>query len=182
MPSGIYKRKPHTEEARKRMSLSQTGKKRKPHTRKPPTIETRLKMSKTRKGMKKSEETKKRMSEAKKNMSEETKFKIGLALKGSKSHLWKGGISPENKRIRGSIEYRLWREAVFARDNWTCQKCNKRDGGEIHPHHIKNFAQFPELRFAIDNGIIFCKDCHLEFHKIYGRKNNTKQQLNEFLN
>ena len=83
---------------------------------------------------------------------------------------WKGGITPENRIIRTSIEFRLWRESVFARDNWACQKCGKR-GEKIHAHHIQNFAQFPELRFAIDNGVTFCQDCHQQFHKIYKDNN-----------
>lgn len=101
-------------------------------------------------------------------------------LKGEKCHFWKGGITPENQKIRHSIEYRLWREAVFARDNWICQKCKKR-GGKIDPHHIQNFAQFSELRFAIDNGITLCRNCHKEFHKKYGQRNNTKEQLIRFI-
>ncbi len=98
---------------------------------------------------------------------------------------FKGGITPENHKIRSSIEIRLWREAVFARDAWTCQKCGsmseKGKAIYLHSHHIKNFAEYPELRFAIDNGITFCKKCHDLFHKIYGRRNNTKEQLEEFL-
>jgi len=101
--------------------------------------------------------------------------------KGEKSYLWKGGITPINAVIRNSLEYRLWRNAVFARDNWTCQKVGIR-GGKLHPHHIQNFAQYPELRFAIDNGITLSKRAHMEFHGKYGRENNTKEQLKEFLN
>lgn len=71
--------------------------------------------------------------------------------------------TPEKTRIRGSIEYRLWREAVFARDNWTCQKCSSR-GGVIHAHHIKTFSDYPELRTSIENGITLCKKCHKIHH------------------
>src|SRR3990167_1911917 len=112
--------------------------------------------------------------------SEETRKKISIANKGKKSHLWKGGLTLINKIIRESLESRLWREAVFARDGWTCQKCLVK-GGNLHPHHIRNFAQYPGLRFAIDNGITFCRDCHKLFHKIYGKKDNNVKQVNEFL-
>jgi hypothetical protein len=100
---------------------------------------------------------------------------------GSKSPHWKGGITPENNKIRTSIETRLWREAVFARDNWTCKKYNIR-GGKLHSHHVKNFNQFPELRFAINNGVTLSDKAHKEFHKKYGRQNNNEKQLQEFLN
>ena len=74
----------------------------------------------------------------------------------------------------------MWREAVFARDNWTCQKTSVK-GRELNSHHIKNFAQYPELRFAIDNGITLSKKAHIAFHKKYGKTNNTIEQINEFI-
>ena len=114
--------------------------------------------------------------------SKETREKISKALQGEKSYRWTGGFKrPPSSEIRRTIEYRLWREAVFARDNWTCQKCDKRGGGEIHPHHIQNSADNPELRFAIDNGITMCKSCHMEFHKIYGKHNTNNEQLEAYL-
>ena len=41
-------------------------------------------------------------------------------VKDGNNKLWKGGIHPINKKIRKSIKYKLWREDVFARDNYTC--------------------------------------------------------------
>jgi hypothetical protein len=44
-----------------------------------------------------------------------------------------------------------------------------------------NFAEFPELRTSIENGITLSEKAHKEFHKKYGFRNNTKEQLQEFL-
>jgi len=128
------------------------------------TEETRGKISKSHKGLKHSVKSKMKMSKNR---------------KGDKNPNWKGGLTPEYLRVRHSIETRLWRESVFARDNWTCQKTGIR-GGKLHPHHIKNFAQYPELRFAIDNGITLSGESHREFHRIYGKKNNSEKQLASF--
>ena len=154
---------------------------------------TRKKMSKAAEGHRVSEKTRKKIGIANskankgqipwikgKHHSIKTRRKIGEALAGEKNTNWKGGISKENALIRRGIDFRLWREAVFARDNYTCQKSGQR-GGKLHSHHIKNFADYPELRFAIDNGITLSKDCHQEFHNRYGQTGNTKKQLEEFL-
>ena len=93
-----------------------------------------------------------------------TKLKMSLAQRGEKCYLWKGGITPENQRLRRSLEYKLWRESVFIRDNYTCIWCGARNGkGKtvvLNADHIKPWAYFPELRFSIDNGRTLCVPCH----------------------
>ena len=107
--------------------------------------------------------------------------KLRFANSGEKGSNWKGGITKEVKKIRASLEYKLWVNANFARDGYTCQKYDIK-GGKLVVHHIENFSSHPELRFAIDNGITLSKKAHDEFHKIYGTKNNSREQLIEFLN
>lgn len=80
-------------------------------------------------------------------------------LAGENSPFWKGGITPINEKIRKSLEYKLWRTAVFERDNYICVWCKER-GKKLNADHIKPFSLFPELRFAIDNGRTLCIPCH----------------------
>jgi hypothetical protein len=118
----------------------------------------------------------------------EYRTKHSLAMKntvcrGEKHMWWKNGASKKNGEAwlsRCSAEFRNWREKVFERDNWICQKYHTK-GGKLNPHHIKNFAQYPELRFVLTNGITLSQKAHREFHKKYGKKNNNEIQLLEFL-
>lgn len=57
-----------------------------------------------------------------------------------------------------SQEYKLWRKAIFERDNYSCIWC--KSNIKLQADHIKSFSQFPELRFAIDNGRTLCLECH----------------------
>lgn len=90
-----------------------------------------------------------------------------LKLSGENANNWQGGISSKNEIERKKVEYRLWRIAVFTRDNYTCQKCGKK--GDMHAHHIKSFSQYSELRYAIDNGQTLCTTCHLLTENYGGR-------------
>lgn len=86
---------------------------------------------------------------------------------GDKNPNWKGGISSINVKIRQTQKYKLWRKSIFERDNYTCQNCGIKNC-YIIVHHIKCFADYPELRFIIDNGITLCKECHKKTNN-YGR-------------
>ena len=110
------------------------------------------------------EEVKKKMSKAKKGVkkptrTEEHRKNISKTKTGERNPNWKGGITPMILKIRNSLEMKLWRESVFKRDNFTCIWCGQR-GVRLHADHIKSFSQFPELRFAIDNGRTLCISCH----------------------
>lgn len=94
-----------------------------------------------------------------KHWSKETKKKISASRQNIKLKEWKGFISPERKRLYFTKEYQNFRSSVFQRDNWTCQTCGKR-GCYLEVHHIKEWCNYPEQRFDVNNGVTLCQDCH----------------------
>ena len=110
---------------------------------------------------------------------------ISLRQRGENNHFWRGGVNCENDTLRHRAEYKKWRTFVYERDNYICQCCGKR-GNELNAHHVYSFAFNEELRYNIDNGITLCVECHESakegsFHNIYGTKNNTPDQLREYI-
>lgn len=106
-------------------------------------------------------------------------------MKGDGCHFWKGGINGENDTLRHRREYKEWRTYVFERDDYTCQCCGAR-GGKLNAHHINQFANYPDLRYDVNNGITLCDSCHEStksgsFHNIYGTHNTTSDQLREYI-
>jgi transposase/5-methylcytosine-specific restriction endonuclease McrA len=120
----------------------------------------------------------KRMSQKRKELWQNPIYR--LKVRKSLSKIKRRKQQREPREERKLLEYKLWVEAVFKRDNYTCQKCGKK-GKKLEAHHIFNWADYPELRYAIDNGITLCRECHKEFHKQFGLRKNTKAQLEAFL-
>lgn len=178
MPRGIFKRKPFSEEVKRKLSEIAKKNNQKPPSRlgKKHTEEAKKKMSKAKKGIpswnkgkKYSEEIRKKMSKAAKGKKilEKTKRKM------SKSHIkrWDKIGRIKYKRYHhttGTTKYRKWRLSVFTRDNYICQKCGikgKQTGGYLEAHHIKSWVKYPELRYKLNNGITLCLKCHKLAHK-----------------
>lgn len=144
------------------------------------------------KGYKHSEDTREKISKSKKgkigswlgkkrpNMNEEgyrkkiSKIMKEIVAKGE-HNFWKGGVTAVNKLARTQIEYKLWRESVFKRDNYTCQECKVR-GGKLNAHHIKPFAVFKEVRYRIENGTTLCEVCHRKTDT-FGNRGNLFSKL-----
>ncbi len=87
----------------------------------------------------------------------------------------------ERDRKRYSKEDIKWRKDVYEKDKYTCQICGDNKGGNLNAHHIESYGDNKELRFILSNGITFCEEHHIEFHKKYGYGYNNKKQLEEFL-
>ena len=90
------------------------------------------------------------------------------------------GISSDIALIRNSVEYRDWRNEVFKRDNFICQKCGQK-GFKLNAHHIMAFSKYPEKRFDVSNGITLCEECHIKFHDKYSWFDSNIEQVEEFI-
>ena len=107
---------------------------------------------------------------------------------GSKQWNWKGGISKERDKLKGSEPYKVWRMKVFQRDRFTCRKCGHRSKAskahgdktsDIHAHHIKTIENFPKLCLKVGNGITLCVSCH---RLTYGKEEKFVKVFKEILN
>lgn len=127
----------HTQEWRELMKKKMTGRKMPPRS-----IEHAKKLSDSCKG-------RKAWNKGIKN----------LERSGENHHNWKGGTTILRERERKSIDYKQWRERVFFRDDYTCQRCGER-GGKLNADHELPWSLFPALRFEVLNGRTLCEECH----------------------
>lgn len=80
--------------------------------------------------------------------------------RGEDAWNWDGGAQERGCDAR----YREWRGEVLERDNYTCQDCGQH-GGTLTAHHIERWADSPELRYELSNGVTLCQSCHAERHE-----------------
>ncbi len=84
----------------------------------------------------------------------------------------KRDYNPANKK---------WSKDVLEAFNFTCYSCGDDRGGNLHAHHLWSYADNPELRLDLDNGVCLCNKCHTEFHNHYGYGENNPNQIEEYL-
>lgn len=147
--SKLMKGRVRSEEHRKNLSTALTGK--------TIPVEVREKIRKTLTGRK---------------LPESHRRNMAISQQGVKSHLYKDGLShlrkSERNRMMQTIDYKLWREAVFKRDKYQCVIGGKKHSNRLEADHIKKWADYPELRFKVSNGRTLCKECHKKTDT-YGR-------------
>jgi hypothetical protein len=110
---------------------------------------------------------------------------------GSKSHTWKGGVTPIHSMIRKLPEYEQWKLTILSKR--VCQQCGNKGDCAHHIYHfkdllqdfLKEYSQFSPMEdketlvrlaityrpfWNINNGIALCKKCHTEAHLKKERK------------
>lgn len=111
-----------------------------------------------------------------------TRAAIRAAQLGDRGHNWQGGKSAPNELERVSGRYSEWRRAVFIRDDYACRSCGARSAPGLrvvlNADHIKPFAEFPELRFDIENGRTLCVCCH-RATPTYGASRRKQARIHE---
>lgn len=141
-------------------------------------------------------------------LSENTYFR-GLHLCGENSPSWKGGITPLSNYLRDKINQ--WKQDSFKKYNFTCDITGSTKNLIIHHFHnfsdilretMENLGlpiyeqinkytdkelelienKCLELHYKYGLGVCLCKEIHDEFHKIYGKYNNSIEQYKEFKN
>ena len=78
----------------------------------------------------------------------------------------------DNRPItRNSKIYNKFKLHVLKRDE-VCQCCGSTEN--LNVHHLSSYKYDKERRADTSNGIVLCKDCHTQFHSLYGKghKNN----------
>lgn len=93
---------------------------------------------------------------------------------GELSFHWKKDRSTLVKRQeRNDSAYKGWRKSVRDRDGWLCKMVNSDCLGKVVAHHILPWAEFPELRYEVNNGITLCN-----FH--HPRKRDEEMRLSPY--
>ena len=104
-------------------------------------------------------------------------------VKGKYHPNWNNELSNEERiEKRHTYKDEQWRKSVFEKDNYTCQYCGDNKGHNLNAHHKNGHHWCKEQRYETDNGVTLCEECHKYFHSIYGYKNNTEEQFNEWIN
>jgi len=102
-----------------------------------------------------------------------TEIMIGKMV-GEKHPNWKGDKHRCREDITKLSKYKKWREEVFKRYGKICVVVGCNAVANI-AHHIKDWKEYPELRFNPNNGLPLCLSHHSKYH-------NGKKSLKVVIN
>lgn len=124
--------------------------------------------------------------------SPEERAAISKGLKGKKKNYvtaWTGKTGPDHpsyKHGKGkkNREYdpaklQAWQFGVRTKANFKCFVTGESDKAKLACHHLYSW-EFIDTRYDIDNGVLISSEVHNNFHKKYGRGNNTPEQFEVF--
>jgi 5-methylcytosine-specific restriction endonuclease McrA len=83
----------------------------------------------------------------------------GLRHRGEEHPRYKEAARRRNRGGRQA----WWSRTVISRDGAACQRCGDRET-ELQAHHIKSYADNPDLRWDVGNGTTLCAPCHWAEH------------------
>lgn len=86
----------------------------------------------------------------------------------------------ERLKYRKGSKLARWRIELLSIYNNKCIICGHSKEYNLIAHHKNSHDWCKEEAYDIDNGTIVCRNCHNEFHYIYGYGNNTKEQFEEY--
>lgn len=116
---------------------------------------------------------------------EEYKKKQRISKTGERNGMWNSELTEkererQKRHARRYPGYQDFRKSVYERDKYTCQVCKSKSSGNLVVHHLNGFHWDTQARTDINNGVTLCSDCHNEFHRIYGRRDNDFFQFAQF--
>jgi len=75
------------------------------------------------------------------------------------------GFSGRTLKSKPDRKLIAWSKAVRERDDFTCQKCGRRDPGIVVAHHIAPRGRRRDLKYELSNGVTLCEiPCHQWVH------------------
>jgi hypothetical protein len=102
-----------------------------------------------------------------KDTSNMNKDKIGkpshlLGKTREKSHSWikdRTKLKTDRQKMYDT-QYKYWMLEVKKRDKWKCRIKDNNCKGKLEAHHILGWSTYPELRYNVNNGISLCHYHH----------------------
>lgn len=87
----------------------------------------------------------------------------------------------DGTRSRRSFADQQWYKAVLTAADFICDITGRR-GGDLSAHHLYSYADYPDRRLDLSNGVCIQHDLHELFHskEFYGKGHHTPEQYLEF--
>ena len=177
-----------SEETRKKLSLSKTGKNN-PRYGIKVSLATRRKLSIAQTGRVFSKETRKKLSiiNIGKKLSDKTKKKISIAFKGkklSKEHVLKNSIGHMKCRTDGYCD--AWGDQEYKNDcrKDYCEICGKKEEKKIDvmsrvcSNLLLHHKDLNPENCCPDNLSTLCRSCHMILHHTLNRKKRKRRKQN----